>query len=86
MTQQSLEEQVGILVRLTALQVLGERSGAEGIAILGRVGMDVKTIAELLGTTEATVRSRLSKERKKQDDKVGPLAKVTLAKSDSGDD
>jgi predicted transcriptional regulator len=80
-----MEEQLEILIRLTAIQALGERKGAEAISVLGQAGLDAKTIAELLGTTDATVRSRLSKERRKQDAKDVAPAKKVGTKSESGE-
>jgi hypothetical protein len=84
-SRKSVEDQLDILIRLTALQVLGERSGAEAIAILGGVGLDAKTIAGLIGTTEATVRSRLSVERRRETND-GTHQKRTRTKSASGGD
>jgi len=81
-SRRSMEEQLEILIRLTAIQVLGEKKGAEAITVLGQAGLDAKAIAELLGTTEATVRSRLSKERKKLDAKDATPGKKVGAKSE----
>lgn len=53
------------LIRLTALQVLGERTGAEAIVVLGRAGLDNELIADLVRTSPATVRATLSRARRK---------------------
>lgn len=55
------------LIRLTAAQVMGERTGADAIGVLARAGLENDLIAELIGTTPATVRkarSRLAKSKK----------------------
>jgi DNA-binding CsgD family transcriptional regulator len=64
-TQQDLADKMDALVRLTALQVLGEKTGAEAIAVLGRAGLDNDLIAQIVGTTPATVRGALSRVRRK---------------------
>ena len=53
------------LIRLTALQVMGERTGADAITRLGRAGLDNDLIAELVRTSPATVRATLSRARRK---------------------
>jgi hypothetical protein len=45
------------VVRLLALQVAGDRSITEGVRLLKLAGLDNRTIAEALGTTDATVRT-----------------------------
>jgi DNA-directed RNA polymerase specialized sigma24 family protein len=52
------------LIRLTALQLLGERTGAEAITRLARAGLDTELIAEIVGTSPSTVRSALSRARR----------------------
>lgn len=64
-SQLDLNAKMDALIRLTALQVLGERTGAEAIALLGRAGLDNDLIAEIVGTTPATVRGALSRVRRR---------------------
>jgi hypothetical protein len=53
-------ELLDALVRLTALSVLKGHSGGEAIDILVKAGLATDLIAELVGTTAATVRARRS--------------------------
>lgn len=63
---QEIGKKLDALVRLTALQVLGERTGKEeSIGILVRAGLDNDVIADVVGTTPATVRAARSRARKK---------------------
>lgn len=64
-TAQDQGQKLDILIRLAALQLVGERKGGEAIAVLGRAGMDNDLIADVVGTTPGTVRATLSRERKK---------------------
>jgi len=48
------------LVRLTAVSVLGGKTGGEAIDVLARAGLDNDLIADLVGTTPGTVRARRS--------------------------
>lgn len=64
-SQHDLASKMDALIRLTALQVLGDRTGAEAIAVLGRAGLDNDVIAEIVGTTPSTVRGALSRVRRK---------------------
>lgn len=64
-TGQDAAAKLDQLIRLMALQLIGERTGAEAIGLLGRAGLDNDLIAEVVGTTPATVRSSLSRERRK---------------------
>jgi len=61
---EDLGSKIDMLIRLTALQLIGDRTGAEAIAVLGRSGLDNELIALIVGTTPATVRSALSRERR----------------------
>lgn len=62
---QDLGSKMDSLIRLTALHLLGDKTGAEAISLLGRAGLDNELIAEVVGTTPATVRATLSRVRRK---------------------
>lgn len=61
---QDLGSKLDALIRLTALQLLGDRTGAEAIVLLGRAGLENDLIADLVGTSRATVRATLSRARR----------------------
>lgn len=61
---EELGSKIDMLIRLTALQLIGDRTGAEAIAVLGRSGLDNELIALIVGTTPATVRAALSRVRR----------------------
>jgi predicted transcriptional regulator len=63
-TDAEINEKLDALIRLTAIQLLGERTGAEAIALLARANLNNELIAELVGTTPATVRSTRSRVRR----------------------
>ncbi len=50
-------EKLDILIRLIALQIAAGRSVTEGAQALKLAGIDNKTIAKVLNTTEPTVRT-----------------------------
>lgn len=52
-----LLEKLDILIRLFALQIASDRSVTEGAQALKLSGLDTKTIAKVLNTTEPTVRT-----------------------------
>jgi DNA-binding NarL/FixJ family response regulator len=54
------------LIRLTAVGILGDRTGGEAIALLVRAGLDTEAIAEIVGTTPATVRAARSRNARKK--------------------
>ena len=60
----SAESQLEILVRLAAVQLVGERTGADAILVLAKAGLDTDLIAEVVDTTPATVRAALSRARR----------------------
>jgi DNA-directed RNA polymerase specialized sigma24 family protein len=62
---QDLGAKLDALVRLTALQVVGDRKGKDAIELLGRAGLDTDLIAEMVDTSSATVRAALSRARRK---------------------
>ena len=82
MTNDSTSAQLDSLIRLTALQLMGDRSGVEAIALLGRAGLANEVIAELVGTTPATVRAALSRARRMS----GPSRQPKKPTSGSGAD
>ena len=55
-----LLEKMEILIRLVALQIASDRSVTEGAQALKLAGLDNKTIAKVLDTTEPTVRTLTS--------------------------
>jgi hypothetical protein len=65
MAGQDLGTKMDALIRLTALQVIGEKSGVEAIKVLDRAGLDNELIAEIVGTTTATVRAARSRVRRR---------------------
>lgn len=62
---ESLAHKLDMLIRLSAIQALGDRTGTDAIGVLVRAGLDNELIADLVGTTPATVRSARSRVRKK---------------------
>ena len=61
-----LGAKLDVLIRIAAVQMVGERTGADAIALLGRAGLENELISELVGTTPATVRATLSRTRRKE--------------------
>jgi hypothetical protein len=55
-----LLEKIEIVIRLLALQIASDRSVTEGAQALKLAGIDNKTIAKVLNTTDATVRTLTS--------------------------
>ena len=49
------------LIRLTAIALIGDRSGIDAIAVLARANLDNDTIASIVGSSPATVRSARSR-------------------------
>lgn len=64
MARNDTSDQLDLLIRLTALQLVGDKTGSDAITVLGRAGLDNELIAEIVGTTPATVRSALSRIRR----------------------
>lgn len=54
------------VIRILAVQVAEEKSATDGVWLLKLAGVDNKTIAEVLNTTEATVRALSSNLRKQR--------------------
>lgn len=63
--QHDLVAKLDALVRLVALQLIGDKTATEAIRVLGRSGLDNELIAEIVGTTPGTVRGTLSRARRK---------------------
>jgi hypothetical protein len=61
-----LEQKLDALIRLTAVGVLGDRTGVEAITVLTRAGLDTDVIAGVVGTTPATVRATRSRTTRKK--------------------
>jgi hypothetical protein len=57
-------EKLDLIIRLLALQIASDRSVTDGVRALKLAGLDNKTIAKVLETTEATVRALASSSRK----------------------
>jgi hypothetical protein len=64
-TRDDVASKLDLLVRLTALHVLGDKTGADAIRFLARAGLSNDVIADIVRTTPATVRAALSRARKK---------------------
>ncbi|MGQ0668295.1 MAG: hypothetical protein ACT4PO_01240 [Actinomycetota bacterium] len=62
----ALEAKLDSLIRLTAVGILGERTGVEAITLLARAGLDTDVIAEVVGTTPATVRAARSRSARRR--------------------
>jgi hypothetical protein len=64
-------EKLDALIKLTAVSVLGDKTGGEAIDVLLRAGLDNDMIADLAGTTPGTFRARRSDNKKKDSSKKG---------------
>jgi DNA-binding CsgD family transcriptional regulator len=64
MATQDMDTKLDVLIRLNALQLVGDKTGADAIMILGRAGLDNELVAQIVGTTPATVRATLSRLRR----------------------
>lgn len=62
-------ERLGMLIKLTALNVLKDEGFKEQVRILSNVGLRPKEIAEILGKTPNNVRVMLSYVRKQNEKK-----------------
>ena len=65
-TAKELGVKLDALIRLTAIGIVGDRTGADAIALLVKAGLETDVIAEVVGTTPATVRASRSRLRKKR--------------------
>jgi DNA-directed RNA polymerase specialized sigma24 family protein len=67
MTDLKLSEQLATIIRLLATVASAQESSLHGkCLVLARAGLKPNDIADALGTTAATVRVELSRERKKK--------------------
>jgi DNA-binding NarL/FixJ family response regulator len=65
-TIKRIDEKLDIVMKLLASSLIkGMSNKTEAILTLGACGIDVSTIADLVGTTSATVSTRLSEQKKK---------------------
>jgi hypothetical protein len=64
-TLEDILEQLELLVNLISLQVASEKSVTEGARLLKMAGLDNRTIADVLNTTDKSVRSLTAKLRVK---------------------
>ena len=55
--EEQILERLDQILRVMSLQVGAEKSITERVGLLKLAGLDNKTIAKVLGTTEATVRA-----------------------------
>jgi len=62
----SIERKLDILIKLRASDCVQGKSKTEAIIMLGGLGIDSNTIAEIVGTTPATVTARLWEKKKKR--------------------
>lgn len=65
--QQTIVAKLDVLIRLVALQIASDRSITEGAHALRLAGLDNKTIAKVLNTTEGTVRALISARRSRSE-------------------
>jgi DNA-binding CsgD family transcriptional regulator len=56
-----LVSRLDVLIRLTAVGLIAGKSSSEAISLLGRSGLATDAIAEVVGTTPATVRATRSR-------------------------
>jgi hypothetical protein len=63
---QTIADRLDQIVRILALQVAGDRSVTDGVWLLKLAGLDNKTIAEVMNTTESAVRALLSNQRRQR--------------------
>lgn len=66
-----VEKRLDVIIKLLAMQALEGQNQAKAILTLDGLGLDINTIAELVGTTPATVRSCRAKARKRADVPTG---------------
>ena len=67
----AIEAKLDLLIRLTALGLVGEKKQVEQIELLNGAGFQPREIADILGTSSNTVRVRLSNLRSQARKKSG---------------
>lgn len=65
-TEDQILARLDQILRILAVQVASERSTTEGVWLLKLAGLDNKTIAEVLNTSDATVRTLSSNLRRQR--------------------
>ena len=65
-TEEKMLERLDLILRVLALQVATDKSITDGVFLLKTAGLDNKTIAAVLNTTEATVRALTASNRKEK--------------------
>lgn len=65
-TETKILERLDQIVKLLALQIASDKSVTDGARSLKLAGLDNKTIAEVLNTSDAVVRTLTTKLRKKK--------------------
>ncbi len=59
-----ISEKLDVIIKLLAVQTIGDKKGRDAIKLLSNFGFRPKDIAELTGTTSNTVNVALSNMRK----------------------
>ena len=67
-----LTAKIDVVIRLLALQIASDRSVTDGAFALRLAGVDNKTIAKVLNTTEATVRALTTRSRSRATQRKKP--------------
>lgn len=60
----SIDKKLGAIIRLLAGNIVQEKSKKDAIITLASFGLDTNAIAEIVGTTPATVTTRLWEQKK----------------------
>jgi transcriptional regulator len=63
--EEEMLEKLDLILRVLALQVAADKSITERVFLLKLAGLDTRTIAETLGTTDATVRALSKRARRR---------------------
>lgn len=66
----NIDKKIGVIIKLLALNFVEGKNKTEAILILGNFGMDSNMIADIVGTTPATVAARLWEQKKKNTTKT----------------
>lgn len=60
----SIDKKLDVIIKLLAGNIVQGKSKTDAIIMLGAFGMDTNTIADVVGTTPATVATRLWEQKK----------------------